>query len=206
VVLGILEKKPNKIACIVLAAGSSIRFGSPKQLAEFDGKSLIQTAIDEANSSMVDYVFLVLGKSSSEILVHLSLGRAQVVFNKNYQQGIASSIKCGVSNLPDDSEAAIIMVADQPFLRSTHLNMLIQAFKDSPRKIIALADKGEPRNPVLIPSEMFTELENLHGDEGARILVKKNSGTVLIDIPDFRVFFDVDTKASLLDIGKSNVT
>ena len=190
----------QKIACIVLAAGSSVRFGSPKQLAEFQGKSLIQIAIDVANSSKADYVFLVLGNSSSEILEKLRLGRAQPVFNMNFEQGISTSIKSGVANLPDDSTGLIIMVADQPYLTSRHLDMLIERFLQSPENIIALSSHGEARNPVIIPYEMIPALQELEGDEGARALVKNNPETILLEVSDPKVFADVDTKASLLKL------
>jgi molybdenum cofactor cytidylyltransferase len=199
-----VETNRKKIACLVLAAGSSVRFGSPKQLADLAGKSLIQIAIDEANSSSADYVFVVLGNSSSEILENLRLENTQVVFNKDFKQGIASSIKCGVSNIPDDCAGMIIMVADQPFLRSRHLNMLIEAFKKSPGKIVALSSNGEPRNPVLLPIEMTPELEKLQGDEGAKTLVNRDPNTILLEIPDPRIFFDVDTKDSLVELGKGH--
>lgn len=191
-----------KSAVIILAAGSSVRFGSPKQLVELEGKNLVQTAIDEANDSNADYVLLVLGNSSSEILEKVNLGRAQLLFNKYFEQGIASSIKSGITNIPDDCSSAIIMVADQPFLRSNHLNALIQESRKSPGKIVALAYKGEPRNPVLIPKELFAKLEELKGDEGARSLVRSELGTVFIEIPDARVFSDVDTKDSLVNLQK----
>jgi molybdenum cofactor cytidylyltransferase len=190
----------QKIACIVLAAGSSVRFGGPKQLAEFQGRSLVQIAIDVANASKADYVFLVLGNSSSEILENLQMGRAQLVFNKNFQQGISSSIKSGVANLPDDSMGVIIMVADQPYLTSHHLDMLIDRFLQSPGKIIALSSNGEARNPVIIPYSMAQALQKLEGDEGARALVKNNTGTILLEVSDPKVFTDVDTKASLLKL------
>ncbi len=194
----------RKIACIVLAAGSSVRFGSPKQLAEFRGKSLVQIAVNEANASAADYVFLVLGKGSSEILEKVRLGRAQVIYNRDFERGIATSIKGGLANLPDDCSGVIVMVADQPFLTSKHLDRLIEKFRKSPGKIVALSHGGEPRNPVLIPIEMTHVLEELEGDEGARTIVRKNPKTVLIEIPDDRVFFDVDTKDSLLDLGKES--
>jgi molybdenum cofactor cytidylyltransferase len=190
----------QKTACIVLAAGSSVRFGSPKQLAEFQGKSLIQIAIDVANASKADYVFLVLGNSSSEILGNLQLGRAQLVFNKNFQQGISTSIKSGVANLPDDSEGVIVMVADQPYLTPHYLDLLIERFLQSPGKIVALSSNGEARNPVIIPHSMFGALQELEGDEGARALVKNNSKTILLEVSDPKVFVDVDTKASLLKL------
>ncbi len=194
------SEKQQKIACIVLAAGSSVRFGSPKQLAEIQGKSLVQIAIDVADASKADYVFLVLGNSSSEILENLRLGRAQVVLNKNYKQGISTSIKSGLANLPDDSLGVIIMVADQPYLASHHLDQLIERFQKSPGSIVALSSKGEARNPIILPLSMVSVLEDLAGDEGARALVKNNPNTILLEVSDPKVFVDVDTKASLLKL------
>jgi molybdenum cofactor cytidylyltransferase len=191
--------REDKIACIVLAAGSSVRFGEAKQLAQLNGKSLVQTAIDVANASKVDYVFLVLGKSSSEILEKVDTGRTQVIFNKNYEQGISSSIRSGITNLPSDCGAAIIMVADQPLLQSRHLDLLIDESRKSSGKIIALSQNNEPRNPVLIPRALFHKLETLDGDEGARSIVR-NSDAILIPVSDPLVFSDVDTKDSLLNL------
>lgn len=162
---------------------------------------MIQIAIDQANGSLADYVFLVLGKSSSEILEKINPGRGQVIFNKDFEKGISTSIRSGIANLPGDCGAAIIMVADQPFLRSRHLNMLIEGSRKAPGKIIALSSRGEPRNPVLVPYEMFGNLEGLEGDVGARTIVRNNQDTVLIEIDDPQVFVDVDTKDSLLDLG-----
>jgi molybdenum cofactor cytidylyltransferase len=194
---------PDKTACIILAAGSSVRYGSAKQLAEFNGKTLLQNAIDQADDSSCDYVFLVLGKSSSEILEKLESGRTQIIFNKDFFLGISTSIRCGISNLPDDCSQAIIMVADQPFLRTEHLELLMDTARKSPGKIIALSSGGEPRNPVLIPSSLFAKLESLTGDEGARTIVK-NSDAVLVEISDPKIFYDVDTKASLLELERKS--
>lgn len=164
---------------------------------------MVQTAVDEANGSKATYVLLVLGKSSSEILEKINPGRAQVIFNKDYQRGIATSIKAGLANVPGETSAVIIMVADQPFLRSSHLDMLIEQSERTPGRIVALSHGREPRNPVLVPEKMFPALEKLTGDEGARSMVRKNKDTVLLEVEDQKVFSDVDTKDSLLELEKS---
>ena len=192
------------IACVVLAAGFAVRFGGLKQLAEFHGKPLVKSAVDTADESFADYVLLVVGNHSSEILEKVQLGRAQVVYNKDFKTGISSSIRCGIANLPDDCSGAIIMVADQPFLESRHLDLMIEEFRKDPTRVIVLSHKGEPRNPVLIPKAMFHELEKLKGDMGARDLVRKSRNIKLVEISDSRVFFDVDTKDSLLEPRTEN--
>ena len=188
------------IACIVLAAGSAVRFGGPKQLAEFRGQPLVKSAVETANESSAEYVLLVVGNHSSEILERVQLGRAQLVYNRDFETGISSSIKCGISNLPDDCSGAIIMVADQPFLESKHLDLMIIEFRKDSTRVVVLSFKGELRNPVLIPKAMFSDLQKLTGDMGAKDLVKKSPNISRLEITDSRVFFDVDTKDSLLEL------
>ncbi len=191
-----------KVASIILAAGSSVRFGGAKQLASLNGKLLLQYALDAANDSSVNYVFLVVGDYSNEILEKVKLGRAQVLFNPEFKTGIASSIRAGVHNLPDDTIGVIVMVADQPFLRKEHLEKMINRFKaDHGKKIVALSQDGEPRNPALIPRELFSLLKQLEGDSGARELVKNSDRLSLVEADDSSVFSDVDTQGTLVDLG-----
>jgi molybdenum cofactor cytidylyltransferase len=191
----------DKVACVVLAAGMSRRFGSPKQLAKLgkSGQSLLQTAIDVANQSKASYVLLVLGFDASEIAAELKLGRAQVVLNKDFESGLSSSVRTGVANLPEDCAAAVFMVADQPNLTSDILNRLIEKFQSQTRdpknlsQIFAVAHRGEPKNPVLIKSELFPMLAELKGDVGARELIRRLSGKVsLVEVDDEMVFADID--------------
>lgn len=160
----------------------------------------MKSAVDAANESTADYVLLVIGNHSSEILEKIELGRAQMVYNRDFETGISSSIRCGIANVPDDCSGAIVMVADQPFLESKHLDLMIAEFRKDPTKIVVLAHKGEPRNPVLIPKAMFPDLENLKDDVGAKDVVRKSRNVKVLEIPDSRVFLDVDTKDSLLEL------
>jgi molybdenum cofactor cytidylyltransferase len=191
-----------KVASIILAAGSSVRFGGSKQLARLHGKPLLQYALDAANNSSVSYVFLVVGDYSDVILEEIKLGRAQVVFNPEFKTGIASSVRAGVNNLPDDIAGVIIMVADQPFLTTEHLEKMIEEFrKGGGAGIVALSHHGEPRNPVLLPWKLFPMLNELKGDSGARELVKKSDLLHLLEVNDSAVFSDVDTQSTLIDLG-----
>ena len=139
-----------KVACVVLAAGLASRFGSSKQLAELSSKTLLQNSLDIANGSQADYVFLILGSGASEIMERLKTGRSIVVLNKDYKEGLASSIRSAILNLPDDCGAVAFMVADQPFLTSKRINNLIQKLvKNRKAKLAAFAFDGEPRNPAI---------------------------------------------------------
>jgi molybdenum cofactor cytidylyltransferase len=192
----------RKTACAVLAAGMGKRFGSTKQLAELGdaGQTLVQTALNAAVGSRSSYVLLTLGHDASKIVARLSLGRAQIVLNKEYETGIASSVRASVSNIPADSSAAIFMVADQPKVTSEILNQLIDSYhsslseqKSKTPKIFALSQSGEPRNPVLITSDLFPELLDLKGDVGAReIILSHRRDLKLIEVEDPAVFEDID--------------
>jgi len=198
-----MKNSEAKIGCIILAAGMAVRFGTAKQLARIEGKSMLQRALESANGSSADYVLLVVGANSSEILSAVDLGRAQVVLNQNFAKGQSTSIKSGITNLPEDCEGAIIMVADQPFLKAIHLNKIINAFKKgNESQVVALSQSGEPRNPVLIPKKLFPGLLKLKGDVGAKDTVRNNKNVRLVEIRDKKVFFDIDTKRAASELKR----
>jgi molybdenum cofactor cytidylyltransferase len=192
----------SKVACIILAAGVSSRFGTTKQLFKFKGRSLVQRALDAANGSLADYVLLVLGSNSDSILSKIDPGRAELVLNKDYARGQATSIKSGISNLPEDSDSAILMVADQPFLTSSHLNMMVREFNKAKDRVIILSSKGEARNPVLIPRLLFPKLMKLKGDVGAKDIVRKYEKVKLVEIGNEKVFLDIDSRKSASSLKK----
>ncbi|MGA2876757.1 MAG: nucleotidyltransferase family protein [Nitrososphaerales archaeon] len=198
-----MKTPDSRVACIILAAGMAMRFGSVKQLAKIKGKSLLQRALDAANNSLADYVLLIVGSNSSDILSKVELGRTQVVLNMNFAKGQSTSIRCGVTNLPEDCAGAIVMVADQPFLESTHLNKIIQSFKKGNQsEVVILSHLGEPRNPVLIPKKLFPKLLKLRGDIGAKATVRGYSKLRLVEITDEKTFLDVDTKRAVSELNR----
>ena len=201
------HKNLGKIACFVLAAGISSRFGPPKQLVKLGpkGKTLIQNAVDVANGSKrVDYVFVVLGYNSSEIMEKLKIGNAQILLNKDFKKGLSTSIRTAIANVPDDCTAAVFMVADQPLLKSRHIDLLIDSFSKRADKtqIAALSYEDDPRNPAIFAREMFSKLIKIKGDNGARKIVKANeSESLLVNVKDPRVFLDIDTSLNLRDLS-----
>lgn len=196
----------RKAACVVLAAGLSSRFQKPKQLACIGGKTLIQNAVDVANGSKSDYVYVVLGSNSSEIMEKLNLGRAQVLLNKNYKDGLSSSLKTSVSNLPPDCTEIVLMVADQPFLSSRLIDRLINSLRRKKVFLASLAFKNEPRNPAIFSKRMFPILMKVRGDKGAREIVRKHrSDAILINIKDPLVFLDIDTATNLEEAVRSKI-
>lgn len=188
-----------KVACVVLAAGKSARFAGIKQLATLEGKPLLQRALESANNSISDYVLLIVGAHSDEILGRIATGRAQPILNRDYARGLSTSVKCAISNIPQDAEGALFMVADQPYLHSRQLDDLIRAFRqDESSDVFALAYEGEARNPVLLRKSLFSEATKLEGDVGAREIVRSYTKKIhLVEANDPKVFFDIDTTPAI---------
>ena len=99
------------IAALILAAGESSRFGACKQLIELNGTTMLQSSIDKANKVFPGSVYVVTGAFHDEICT--AIRNAEVILNSNWEQGIGSSIACGVSAIESKHDAIMILLADQ---------------------------------------------------------------------------------------------
>src|SRR5450432_3016036 len=111
------------ISAIVLAAGQATRFGSCKQLASHDGKPLLQHVLDNLAQSKIDDVVVVLGANAAEIREQIRFGRARVVMNPDFADGMSTSIHAGLRAIKSD--AAMIVLADQPCVSPRTIDALI---------------------------------------------------------------------------------
>jgi molybdenum cofactor cytidylyltransferase len=158
---------------IILAAGASTRLGKPKQLLHFNDKSLLQHAIDTAESAEGNPVIVVLGSSAGLIQAALESERAQIVINENWQDGMSSSICCGLKALINSNpkiEEVILLLADQPFIASSLLTQLKEKKMETGKSIVACTYKNHPGVPALFSRDFFPALLSLKGPQGARKL------------------------------------
>ena len=117
---------------IVLAAGESARFGAPKQLAKYEGETLIQRAVQTAIDSGAEEVIVVLGAHKEQIAPALTGFRVQIVDNVEWKDGMSSSISVGIEALNEN--VAVIMTCDQPLITSEHLHALAMATEHAPMR------------------------------------------------------------------------
>ncbi len=180
---------------IILAAGGSSRFGSPKQLLCRGGKTLIQRAVDIALNSVCKPLIVVLGASAELIRPELEDRPVHCVVNPGWQSGMGSSIVAGIEALllsSSDVESVCIMLCDQPFLTSGVINQLIQTHRNSGAKIVA-SDYGEgPRVPALFHRTLFDELQSLSCEEGAKHILQRYKHEISV-VPFPLGLMDVDT-------------
>ncbi|OKS86011.1 nucleotidyltransferase family protein [Mucilaginibacter polytrichastri] len=158
---------------IILAAGESCRLGEPKQNLIFQGKTLLQRAIETALSSACETVLVVLGANAELIKPTLQPYKVEVIVNANWTEGMASSIRAGVEALQRNEliENVLILLCDQPFVSLSLINNLLQKQQDTLKPIVACNYKDTIGVPVIFNRLLFTRLLLLKGHEGAKKMI-----------------------------------
>jgi len=167
------------ISSILLAAGQSKRMkGENKLTKEINGIPLIKHSINNILSSSIDELIIVLGhqKELIENIIDKN-DKIKIIFNDQFKTGMASSIKAGIENLSNKSEAFFICLGDMPEINKEIYNNLIKQLKNN--KIIVPTYKNKQGNPVLFSKSVKEKILTIEGDVGAKKILKKNSGIVL---------------------------
>lgn len=187
--------RPN-IAAIILAAGASTRFGQPKQLLDWGGRPLIAHVADVALSAGLARVTVVLGYQAEAVLAALGTRPVQTLMNWRWNEGLSTSVQIGLAALPPDTEAAIFLHCDQPFVTPDLLRALVSRFRESGAPIVYPSLSGQQRTPVLFAGELFPELATVSGDEGGRALIARYADrAATLPVSDARILADIDTPA-----------
>lgn len=168
---------------IILAAGASSRLGTPKQNLIYQGQTLLQRAIHTAlTSACCEKIVVVLGANEGVIRPNISDHQVHITYNPNWQEGIASSIRLGITELQKlepNIKAAILMLCDQPFVDPLLIYQLTERKAENNNGIVACAYKDTLGVPALFDASYFPQLLMLQGKEGAKKLIKAFSHDVL---------------------------
>ena len=160
------------ISALVLAAGEGTRFGATKQLEILRGKPLVQYAIDAASAAGVGEIVVVLGHDAVRVRDALDLpAGARVVVNERHADGQSTSLAAGLRALDPASEAAIVLLADQPGITAHHVRALITAFETDAPEILRIRFRDGP-GPAILARSVWDEAMELSGDTGARALLE----------------------------------
>ncbi|MCL4868761.1 MAG: nucleotidyltransferase family protein [Anaerolineae bacterium] len=183
------------IAAIILAAGRGHRFGRTKQLMPWGETTILGATINQVALAKVDEIVVVTGHDAAAITAIASAYHLPTVQNPDYVNGeMLSSLKVGVQALTDPVAAALVILADQPFIPYTVINQLIAAFKAGAGQLIAPVFQGQRGNPVLIGRPFFAELLALPANSAPRALLQRH--------PDQVALVEVETELILLDIDR----
>ena len=186
----------SKISAVILAAGQSERLGSPKQLIQWQGTTLLDYTIGCIRESGIVDIVLVLGAHVEKIKKAVKLSDLRIVVNASWQTGKAGSIRAGVNAISPDAEGIMIFLCDQPYLTSDLIKAILKVGKDSKENIIAPVVGEQIINPVLFKKEVFSDFYLLQGEEGGKNLFKNHS---IRRVPwkDTRILLDIDTPDDL---------
>lgn len=186
------------IAGCVLAAGAASRFGSAKQLAELDGKPLLEHVLLTMSEAGLDRVVVVLGAEAEQILEAVDLHGADPVVCERWADGQSASLACGLGAV-QDAEAVVIVLGDQPGISATAVRRVLDA--RSHTGAVRATYGGQPGHPVVLERSQIPALRDVTGDVGARNVIMRGLREVACD--DLGGGQDVDTPDQLAGLRRA---
>jgi molybdenum cofactor cytidylyltransferase len=187
-----------RVGAVILAAGGSTRMGEAKQLLRLGESTVLGQTLENVRRAGVDEIVLVLGSSAEAIRQQLSISPIEglkVVVNQAYERGMASSLREGLSALDPHIDAALIVLADQPFILPETLDRIVDRHRRSRAQIVIPSYKGFRGNPVLLDRSVFPEVMALDGDMGCRAIFGSHlEGIVKVEVEDVGILLDIDNK------------
>ena len=202
----VMSNNPDtNLHVLVLAAGASRRFGSPKQLVRLEGRPLLHRAVSAATAVAGHAVTVVLGAHADQLTPLLKHTPGSVVINRQWEEGLASSLRAGIKALPGSCDGVLVTLADQVSVTPSDLARLASAWRAQPDWLIAAAYNGHTGVPAVFPRWTFAGFGELRGDTGARsILARHADRTLRIPMPNAAV--DIDRPEDLLEITEPSRT
>jgi molybdenum cofactor cytidylyltransferase len=178
------DDRSGRIAGVVLAAGTSSRMGRNKLFLPLGGTTVLRRAVGTARDAGLDPVLVVLGHESDRALAELAGLRCTPVENAEFARGMNTSVRAGISAVPDDASGAVLMLADMPFVTAAMLRALVDRYRaaEAPLVLSTYGDVLAP--PILYGRALFGELRALDGDScGKRVVKAHRAEAVEVEWP-----------------------
>jgi molybdenum cofactor cytidylyltransferase len=180
------------VVILILAAGSSSRMKTPKQLLTYNNTTLLGHTIENATASEALKTYCVLGSNFEDIKDSIKDYNIKTIFNSEHKKGLSTSIVEGIKQIQfEDFDAALVLLADQPKIDTYYINLLIETFNTNPKNIIASNYSDSYGVPAIFPKSVFRQLLKLKGDKGAKEFL--NSGNIKIKALNNSNLTDIDT-------------
>lgn len=183
----------SSVALILLSAGGSARYGSPKQLIQFKGRTLLRHLAEVCVASKAESVHVVLGAYAELLKLQLLGLPIQVLHHTRWSDGLSSSLRVAMKSLPKSVKAVLIVLCDQPHVSTELLNKIIDLHLSKGSPIVACEYGDSLGVPALFEKRFFPELMSIAGDRGAKqIILKHRSKVAFVPFPKGTV--DIDTR------------
>jgi len=182
------------IVGIILSAGESSRMGTPKQLLPWGEKNILQQVLDNTSTSRLEKILLILGYRAEHIIDRINLSsRTHIVINNEYKKGMSSSVKCGIKNAPNDTEAFMLVLGDQPFINAAIIDKLIDCYHSGKHGIVIPVYDGKRGHPVIFDILYKDELLSI-SDQGAKEVINRHLDDILeVPVDSSNILVDIDT-------------
>jgi molybdenum cofactor cytidylyltransferase len=188
------------LSLIVLAAGKSTRMrGRNKLLVKVESRPIIRRVVEAALKSKVDEVIVVLGWEADKIRKALDDLPCRFIVNKDYENGQSSSVKAGLKEVGEATQAILILPGDVAMIDASSINLVIDEYARRKHPIIVAAHKNMPGHPILLDRQLFKEIEQIDEQSfGLKAVVKKHEGAMrFVEAGSSNVLRDVDTPEDL---------
>jgi molybdenum cofactor cytidylyltransferase len=192
----------STLSVLIPAAGSSTRLGQPKQLVAQQGKSLIQHAVEKAQSLSPLEIIVVTGANAELIEAETQQLPVRCLYNPLWSAGMGGSIALGTEAINPKSTGLMILLCDQWRLQTQDLQKLLVAWQSEPDRIVCAHAEGVNMPPVIFPSICFGELRALKGERGARSVLQTYA-SLLCPVTMKNANFDLDKNSHLESMERS---
>lgn len=181
-----------KIAGVVFAAGASSRMGQNKLLLTLAGETLVHRMVRQVIEAGLDPVLVVVGRDADDVREAVADLRCTIVDNPDYEEGMSTSFKASIANIPEEADAVLFMLADQPFVTVDMLKKAVDTYNEGATRLVVSDYEGVMAPPHLWHRDFFEELASGSGDQGAKKFINRHleEATVLHFSGD--ALFDID--------------
>ena len=167
-------ERAGPVAGIVLAAGASTRMGRNKLLIRVGGETLLRRAVRRAGEAGLDPVLAVVGHQAERALAELAGLACRAVPNPDHARGINTSVHAGIRAVPTDAAAAVVILADMPFVTAEMLRALVDRFRRGDAPLVISDYGGVNAPPTLYSRALFGELVAMEGEGCGRQVVRRH--------------------------------
>lgn len=191
-------ESPAQVAGVLLAAGTSTRFGDDnKLLATLDGDPLVRHAARTLRDASVAPVVVVVGHEADRVRDALAGLDVRFVANDAYAEGQSTSVRVGIDALDAAVDAVVVALGDMPFVDPETVETLVAAYEAGIGDAVAAAHDGHRGNPVLFDQQFFPHLTAVEGDVGGRQILLRAEDGVCVSVDDRGVRQDIDEPEGL---------
>jgi len=178
--------------------------GRNKLLLPVDGMPMVAHTVDALIASSATDIVVVTGHQADQVRAALAGRSVAFVHNPDYAEGLSTSLKAGVTALPEDADGALVCLGDMPLVTPANLDRLIAAFNPVEGRLVCVpTHDGKRGNPILWARQFFAEMAGMTGDVGARGLLERHADAICeVAMTDAGVLLDFDTPDTLSALAK----